>query len=134
MRHRAFASALVASALLLSTSPARAADDDPWWGRDKALHFGVSAGLAAGGYAAGTAIFESRGGGLLLGGGVAFGAGVLKETLDLAGFGTPSWKDLAWDGIGVVTGLALAWSLDLAIRGVSSERPLVARQGLALSF
>lgn len=116
MRVAAFALAL---ACALAAPPARAADDDPWFGPDKALHFGVSAGIAAGGYAAGAALFESRGHALLLGGGLAAGAGIAKETADLAGLGDPSWKDLAWDGIGLITGLAVAWGLDLLIRGIS---------------
>lgn len=110
------------------------ADDDPWWGRDKALHFGVSAGIAAGGYGAGAWVFDKRRDALLLGAGLAVSAGVLKETLDLAGYGTPSWKDLAWDGIGTVAGLAVAWGIDLAVRGVSRERPLFARRGAVLTW
>ena len=56
-----------------------------------------------------------------------------KELADLGGYGDPSWKDLAWDGLGMVTGLAVAWGLDLLIRGVSAEHPLFAgnRGGIA---
>ncbi len=118
MRRAAIALAL---AVTLVSGSARAADDDPWLGTDKMLHFGVSAGIAAGGYAIGAAVLDTRGQALLLGGGLAIAAGVAKETADLAGLGDPSWKDLAWDGIGLVTGLAVAWGLDLLIRGVSSD-------------
>src|SRR5205823_2549425 len=121
------AAALVA-AILLSAPLARAADDDPWLGRDKALHFGVSAGIAAGGYAAGAAIFDARGHALLFGGAIAAGCGIAKETADLAGFGDPSWKDLAWDGIGTVVGLAVAWGVDLLVRGLDQAHPLLERK------
>ncbi len=109
--------------LVLAAPRTARADDDPWWGKDKALHFGVSAGLASGGYAVGAAAFDARWKAIALGGGVAAAAGIAKETADLAGFGDPSWKDLAWDAIGIVTGLALAWSVDLLVRGASSEHP-----------
>ena len=41
---------LVAALVLCFAAEARA--EDEWWGRDKALHFGVSGALAAGGYGA----------------------------------------------------------------------------------
>lgn len=107
---------------LFCSRPALAADDD-FWGRDKALHFGVSVALASGTYAVSASFFEARYPPLLLGAGVSLSLGVGKELADLAGLGTPSWKDLAWDVIGTVTGLALAYGLDLAIRGVSREHP-----------
>lgn len=130
MRRAALALVL---AVTLAARPVRAADDDPWLGQDKALHFAVSAGIAAGGYAAGAALFERRDAALLFGGGLAAAAGIAKETADLAGLGDPSWKDLAWDGIGLVTGLAVAWGLDLLIRGVPPVGPAVAavRSGIA---
>ena len=96
-------------------------DSDPWFGKDKALHFGASGVLAMGGYAVGTALVDSQGGALLIGAAVSITAGVTKECLDLAGLGDPSWKDLAWDGIGTVTGLAVAWSIHLLIRSVSAK-------------
>ena len=118
---RAPLAALLAVALLWA--PRARADEDPWWGEDKALHFGASATIAAGGYALGAAVFEARGHALLVGAGAAAVAGIGKEALDLAGLGDPSWKDLAWDGIGTVAGLAIAFGLDLLVRGVSSEHP-----------
>ena len=53
---RALGVAVVVVALGVPTAADAQADDDPWWGPDKALHLGVSAGLAGGGYALG-AIF-----------------------------------------------------------------------------
>ena len=117
-----FAVAITLSAVLL-VPRAAAADEDDFWGRDKALHFGVSVALASGTYALSASFFEARYPPLLLGAGVSLGLGIGKELADLAGFGTPSWKDLAWDVIGTVTGLAVAYTLDLAIRGVSREHP-----------
>jgi putative lipoprotein len=115
----------VAALTLLSSAPARAADPDPWFGRDKALHFGASVVIAAGGYGAGAIAFDARSHALLLGGGLALVAGIGKETLDLAGFGDPSWRDLTWDVIGTVAGLAVAWSVDLVVRGASDRHPLL---------
>ncbi len=99
------------------------ADDDPFWGPDKALHFAASATIAAGGYAVSTAFVDARAHALLIGGGAAALAGLGKEALDLAGYGDPSWKDLAWDGIGIVCGLGLAFGLDLLVRGVDRSHP-----------
>lgn len=101
--------------------------EDAWLGRDKALHFGASATLAAAGYGVGAALFPARAHALALGAGVAAAAGIGKEALDATGYGDPSWKDLAADGAGLVVGLALAWAVDLAIRGVSAERPAFVR-------
>lgn len=122
---RIFGAALLAATLLASRG-ARADDPDPWFGKDKALHFGASATIAAAGYAIGTGVFDARRDALLLGGGLAALAGIGKETLDLAGYGDPSWKDLTWDGIGTVFGLLVAWGLDMAIRGVSDRHPALA--------
>jgi len=111
---------------MLASSPAAAADPDPdpWLATDKTLHFGVSAGIAAASYAASAAIFDARGHALLVAGGISLAAGAGKELLDLAGYGTPSWKDFVADMAGTVVGLAIAWSVDLLVRGVSDRHPL----------
>jgi putative lipoprotein len=109
---------------VLSSLPARAADDDPWISRDKAFHFDVSLGLASAGYAVGAAwVVDARWKALALSGGATLLVGAGKELLDLAGLGDPSWKDMAWDAIGTVAGLALAWGVDLLLGGVDSARP-----------
>jgi len=110
---------LVASTLLVAVSlfaaPARADDGDRWWGPDKALHFGVSAGLGAAGYAASSLLFDRR----LerVAGGAAFsltlGAG--KELYDLSGAGDASWKDFTWDVAGTAVGVGVALLVDLAL-------------------
>lgn len=116
---------LVASTLFaigIAPRPVRAApSDDPWFGRDKALHFGLSMGLSATGYGLGVGSLDGRAWGLLVGGSVGLGAGLLKEGADLAGLGHPSWKDLAWDLAGVAVGLGIALCIDLAARGTSAS-------------
>ena len=116
-------SALVAPALS-ARAPARV-DPDPWWGPDKALHFGATAALAAGGYVAGALAFDDYLGPAALGSGLALGAGIAKELLDLAGIGDPSWKDLTWDLIGTAAGVGVALSIHVAVRETSA--PAAAR-------
>lgn len=117
-----FAPACLLVALTLSR-PAHA-DPDPWIAKDKALHFGVSAGIAAGSYAVSASFFEARGHALLTAGGVTLAIGACKELADLAGYGDPSWKDFVADIAGTAVGLAIAWSIDLLVRGVGDEHPL----------
>jgi putative lipoprotein len=128
---------------VLLAGHAEASDPDPWFGRDKALHFGVSGLIASGSYAVSAAIFDARGHALLTAGGVSLAAGAGKELLDWAGYGDPSWKDFAADVAGTLVGLAVAWSVDLLVRGTGSDHPLFAApaesagaisSGLRLSF
>ncbi len=104
---------------------ARAHEKDPFFSEDKALHFTLSAGIASVGYAAFVPITETRSVRLLGGAGVGLLAGVAKESLDLAGYGDPSWKDLAWDVGGVATGVLIAWVVDLALLGKNPKRERV---------
>jgi putative lipoprotein len=88
-----------------------AAAGDDLFGRDKALHFAASAGIALGGYG-GTALFtEAERPRLLVGGGLALAAGIGKEIADRFTGGDPSWRDLGWDVVGTATGLASGWLL-----------------------
>jgi putative lipoprotein len=125
--------ALVVGTLSVAIDARADEADDPWLGRDKVIHYGVSAGIAGTGYVAGALIFDTRAHALATGAAAATLAGVGKELADLGGYGHASWKDLAWDGLGMVTGLAVAWGLDLLFRGVSGARPLFAgsRGGIA---
>lgn len=119
----------VIAGLLLATTFAVSdvrAEDDPWTSRDKVIHYGISAGIAASGYVGGVLLFDKRAYALACGAALAVTAGVGKELVDLAGYGDPSWKDLAWDGLGMLSGLALSWGLDLLIRGVSTRHPALA--------
>jgi putative lipoprotein len=120
---------LVATAGLALAAPVAAQDADPWFARDKALHFDASAGLAAVGYAASAGwLVDARWKALAIGGGVALAAGAGKELVDATHVfgGDPSWRDFAWDVIGTVAGLALAWGMDLVLGGVTAQRPALA--------
>jgi putative lipoprotein len=108
------------------SSAAFADDPDPWIARDKALHFDVSAGIAAAGYGVSAGwLVDARWKALAIGGGVALAAGAAKEVVDATGAfgGDPSWKDFTWDAIGVVAGLAIAWGIDLLLGGVDRAHP-----------
>lgn len=104
--------ALSTSARAAGGSDPQAPEDDRWFGPDKALHFGASAGIAAAGYGLSAMVFEDRSARLATGAGLALTLGVAKELNDLAGHGDPSWKDLTWDLIGTATGLAAAYLVD----------------------
>jgi putative lipoprotein len=104
---------LIAGGLLRPT-PARAADD--WFGRDKALHFAASAGIALGGYGGATLFTADRPARLATGGGLALAAGIAKEISDRYTGGDPSWRDLGWDVVGTATGLTLGYLIDWSIR------------------
>jgi len=113
-----FRCAAAASIVVLVIAPdARGADPDPFWGPDKALHFAVAGTLAGIGYGTTTALTSDRWKAFAVGGGVAIGAGALKEGLDAMGFGDASWKDFAWDAIGAACGLGIAWAIDVGVQG-----------------
>ena len=123
---RPIVAAAVMLAVVAQASPARAQDDDPWFARDKALHFDVSAGIAAATYGVSAGwMFDARWKALALGGGVALAAGAGKELLDATHVlgGDPSWKDFTWDVFGTLAGLALAWGVDLLLGGVNASHP-----------
>jgi len=121
-------------ALALAVSPraARASETDPWFGPDKALHFGVSMGLAAGGYAAASPWLDKRGERALVGGAFSLTLGAGKELWDLAGHGDPSWRDFTWDVIGTAAGLAVAVGIDALVR--HDQEPPVQRAARGLVF
>jgi putative lipoprotein len=104
--------AFALAALLAVPAPALAADPDPWFGRDKALHFGASALIAGGGYAGASLVTDDSRARLAVGGGLALGAGVAKELWDDSGHGDASVRDLTWDVVGTATGLAVAAAID----------------------
>ncbi|MRG95222.1 hypothetical protein [Polyangium spumosum] len=106
-------------AVILAALPVRAdppPDPDPFFGRDKALHFGFSAALAGGAYGA-SALYglDGRANRVAVGMAVAIGAGYSKEILDACGFGTPSWRDFAWDLMGTAVGIGVSLALDYAL-------------------
>ena len=129
---------LVACAALCATLAARtaaASDEDPWFGRDKALHFGVSAVLAAGGYATSSIWLDKRSERALAGGAFSLTLGAGKELWDLSGHGDPSWRDFTWDVIGTGVGLALAVAGDALLSSKSTSPSMRASsQGLVIRF
>jgi putative lipoprotein len=105
--------ALVAVALQLGPAGgARAQARDPWFGRDKALHYGASFTLALGGYALGAQLSAREPPRLLAGSLLSLSLGVAKEVADRYTGGHPSWRDLGWDVLGTASGLTVAWLLD----------------------
>jgi putative lipoprotein len=121
-------------ALLLVPRPAAASDPDPWFGPDKALHFGVSAGLAAGGYAALSPWLDTRGERALGGAAFSLTLGAGKELWDLAGHGDPSWRDFTWDVLGTAVGVALAVGVDALVSGGKDAPAERVAQGLVFHF
>ncbi len=119
---------LLACAFACACAGTARAEDDPWLGRDKLLHFGASAGIAAAGYGVGAALDDRRGVAIAVGAGAALVAGAGKEALDAAGYGHPSLRDFAWDVLGAAAGLALAWGVDALLRGPDAPRDPKASQ------
>jgi putative lipoprotein len=115
-------SAALVVALTLVGVRARAADPDPWWGRDKALHFTVSIGLGAGAYTASTLWLDERWQRAALGAGFSLSLGAGKELYDGLGAGQASWRDFTWDVAGTAVGVALAWAMDLIFVGAKPNR------------
>ena len=100
------------------------ADPDPWFGKDKLLHFGATAAISAAGYGIGKAAFGGYAGPAIFGSSLALAAGGAKELLDLAGYGDPSWRDLTWDVIGTAVGTGICLSIDALVHhGSSSSAP-----------
>ncbi len=106
---------LLALLVLTRAGAARAEDPDPWWGRDKALHFGVSVALAAGSYGASSLVLDQRWQRAATAGGFTITVGAAKEGWDAMGHGDPSWKDFTWDVAGAAVGTGLALLVDLAL-------------------
>lgn len=120
--------------LLISGCAAATKGADPWWGTDKALHLGVSAAAGAAGVGVATAAWGdepiwARG---LIGAGLGFGVGLVKEAADLAGLGTPSGKDLTWDLVGAVGGATITALVIYAVESAGDEDEEDATPGEAL--
>lgn len=109
---------LVCSTFLGAT--ARASDPDPWLGRDKALHFSACAVISAGGYGAAALVSDDARVRVGVGLGAGLAAGAAKEIWDSTGRGDASARDLVWDAVGTVTGVAVAALVDWAIGRLST--------------
>ncbi|MEO8905958.1 MAG: hypothetical protein ABI488_25690 [Polyangiaceae bacterium] len=126
-----------AVALLLACGSASASDADPWFGPDKALHFGFSVVLSGAGYAASSTFLESRTERALAGSAFSLTLGTAKELWDLSGHGDPSWRDFTWDVVGTAVGIALAVGIDTltsAKHDAPSLRASANAQGLVIHF
>lgn len=118
--------AVVLGVVLMIAAEARAqqaTDTDPWFGHDKLLHFEASGSLAVVGYAVSAFKTDHRPTRVAAGVCLALGAGIAKETWDLAGHGDPSWRDLTWDVIGTTTGVLFAYAIDWAISRLRGPSP-----------
>jgi putative lipoprotein len=129
-RTGALATAVV---VMLSSPSARAADPDPWFGPDKGLHFGVSVGLAAGGYGVSAIVLNERWQRAVAGAGFSLTLGAGKELYDLTGHGDASWKDFTWDVVGTAVGVGIALLIDTAVSS-STSHLAVRRSQLAIAF
>ncbi len=112
------------------SAPAQSAEQDPWFGRDKALHFGVSVALGAGGYALSIPILDRRWQRALAGASISLTAGAGKELYDATGAGNASWKDFTWDVAGTAVGVGIAWLIDALVS--DDPRPVRPRENAAL--
>jgi putative lipoprotein len=111
--------------MLAGAQVARAdsANADPWFGRDKLIHFSAAGSLAVVGYANASMLTENRPLRAGAGAALAVGAGVAKELWDLDGHGDASWRDLSWDLIGAATGVLVAAGVDWAVHRMFHPPP-----------
>ena len=114
---------LLAAPVRAQQAPAVQPDPDPWFGRDKALHFAASASIAVAAYGGTSLVTEDRPTRVVVSASVALGAGILKELWDLSGHGDASWRDLTWDVVGTTTGVLFAYALDWAIERLRKHQP-----------
>jgi putative lipoprotein len=119
MRKATVAAAAIVA--VLATVSRAQATEDAWWGRDKALHFGVSAGLGAAGYGLSSLVLEPRWQRAAAGAGFSLTLGAAKELADMHGSGTASGRDMAWNAIGTATGVGLAWLVDILLSARRTE-------------
>ena len=110
MRRTAAARILVLCGAL---GPAAArAQSDPWFAQDKALHYGVSTGLAAGGYAGSAFVLERPASRAAAAAGASLVVGLGKELHDEHARGAFSFRDLTWDALGALTGAGVGYLVD----------------------
>lgn len=110
--------AVLAAATLTCAGATRAEETDPWFGRDKRLHFEAAGSLAVAGYAGAAMLTTDRPARAATGVALGLGAGIAKELWDLDGHGDASWRDLTWDAVGTATGVLVAAAFDWTIHRV----------------
>jgi uncharacterized protein YfiM (DUF2279 family) len=94
--------------LVFTLHGANFAGGDRWFGADKAKHFFMAAFVESGSFSALRLTGMHRGPALDTAIGVAAGVSIGKEVYDHFSGGDPSFKDLAWDGLGMAAaGVAL---------------------------
>ena len=109
---------LVIALICLAAPASAAADDDPWWGRDKALHLSVSLGLGGAAYGGlwltGDDAPEVK---LALSFSLAMLPGLAKEIYDDGQPGNRfSGKDMLWNALGALVGSGLGYVIDRLMR------------------
>lgn len=112
LRGTALAIGLMGAAIVAPRARAETRTPDPWFGRDKALHFSASATLAGAGYGTGALLSPREPVRVGAGASLSLAAGFTKEILDRYTGGHPSWRDMTWNCIGAGTGLLVAWVVD----------------------
>jgi putative lipoprotein len=113
-------------AATLPARPATAADSanaDPWFGRDKLVHFEAAGSLAIVGYANAAMLTENRPARAAAGAALAVGAGAAKERWDLDGHGDASWRDFGWDLIGAAAGVLVSLGTDWLVHWIFQPPP-----------
>ena len=124
MRHRtAWSWAFAFGCIVMSHARVRA--EDSWLSVDKGKHFGASALLATGGYAASMLVVSPPWQRAAIGGAFALTLGTAKEIYDATGQGDPSLRDLTWDLVGCVFGAGVSLLIDYALRPAHTEEVVV---------
>jgi putative lipoprotein len=100
--------------VLFCVMPSRASAQTDRFGRDKALHLTVSASLTVGGYTVLHALDIDDSLALPVSVFAALGVGVGKELFDSVDGGQFSAADLAWDMLGITSGVLLVAAIRLA--------------------
>jgi putative lipoprotein len=114
--------AFILGLALFDDGDAAAQELDPWFGRDKALHFTLSAALSIGGYAAAKVATGNRFGEAPINGfAFSLALGLAKEAYDAIGPGTPSYRDMVANLAGALAGLLLARLLDSIVDVLAAE-------------
>ncbi|HEX6278127.1 MAG TPA: hypothetical protein VFZ53_34015 [Polyangiaceae bacterium] len=110
---RRFTPLFSAGAGALALTLARPAAAEEFFGSDKLLHFGVSAGISLGAYGVSTLFLNEPWQRALFASAFTLSLGAGKEAWDAAGHGEPSWQDFAWDAAGTGVGVGIAFTVDV---------------------